>query len=82
MGPCVKKLIARRMARQMIPDSGGPLDGFNALTSGNLGGFAKEATTWVEEAIAVVKTSHDNPYGDDDEAIAQAILSNIPGVEI
>lgn len=38
-------------------------------------GFVK-ATEWVKQAIALVKTSPDNPYTDD-EAIAGAILLGI-----
>ena len=77
MGPNVKKLIVRRMSSQMIPRGGDVLDGFNALMSGDLPALARKAATWVEEAIAVVKTAPDNPYGDDDEAIALAILEKL-----
>lgn len=77
MGPYVKKLVARRMSTQMIPDGGDVLDCFNALTGGDLPALARKAHTWVKEAIAVVKTAPDNPYGDDDEAIAEVILEKL-----
>ncbi len=38
--------------------------------------MAREATVWVEAAIAVVKTAPDNPYRSDEE-IAGAILKGI-----
>jgi phosphosulfolactate phosphohydrolase-like enzyme len=38
---------------------------------------AQKATAWVQGAIAVIKTSPDNPFGDDDEAIAGEILKRL-----
>jgi hypothetical protein len=38
---------------------------------------AHEAAAWVQAAITTMKTAPDNPYGDDDEAIAGAILEGI-----
>jgi hypothetical protein len=80
-GPNVKRLIAHKMSLLLIP----PGSGKNALgvglaglaKPGNLVAVAREATAWVEEALAVVKTAPDNPYGEDDEAIAGAILEGI-----
>ena len=74
-GPNVKKLITTRMAQLAIPKGGDVLDGFNFLTSPNLiKDAARKATEWVDEAIAVVKTAPDNPFGSDEE-IAGAILA-------
>ena len=56
---------------------GGPLGGFNALTSGNLGEIAKEATEWVTVCLEAVRAAPDNPYGDDNEVIAAAILKEM-----
>jgi tRNA G18 (ribose-2'-O)-methylase SpoU len=78
-GPNVKKLIAHKMSLIMIsPGCGNGLaTAIEALTKpGNLGAVAREATTWVEAAIAAVKAAPDNPYGDD-EAIASEILHQI-----
>lgn len=77
-GPNVKKLICHKMALLMVPIGAGFLDGLKALTApGNVGKQAKVATAWVEEALAVMKTAHNNPYGNDDEAIAGEILRQI-----
>jgi hypothetical protein len=38
---------------------------------------AREAEAWVEQALAAVKAAPGNPYGNDDEAIAGEILSQI-----
>jgi hypothetical protein len=62
-GPNVRKLIVHKMSLLMIPPGSKEP--------------ARDATAWVEQAIAVVKTAPDNPYGDDDEAIAGAILEGI-----
>jgi hypothetical protein len=79
-GPNVRSLIVRKMSLLMIPvGSKEPLEtGIRALMEpGRIGAVAREATDWVMAAIAVVKTAPDNPYGDDDEAIAGRILADI-----
>ena len=77
IGPNVKRLIAHKMSVDAIPPGGGLSDGFSFLLSGKLGESAKNASEWVKDAIRIVKTAPDNPYGDDDEAIAGALLSKI-----
>lgn len=77
-GPNVKKLICRKMAHLMVPDGAGFADGIRELAEqGNVGRRAQQATAWAEEAIAAVKAAPDNPYGDDDEAIAGEIVRQI-----
>lgn len=77
-GPNVKKLIAHKMAVLMVPEGGGLRDALGSLASpGNIGKVAREATDWVKAAIAVVKTAPDNPYGNNDEAIAGEIVRQI-----
>lgn len=57
-----------------IPSGGGLADGMGFLSSPErVGDAARQATEWVNDAIAVVKTAPDNPYGSDEE-IAGAIL--------
>ncbi len=79
LGPHVKKLIAARMSILMIPPgSPNPLaTGLEALQSPQLKDYARNAKDWVLQAVDVVKTSPDNPFGDDDEAIAQHLLAMI-----
>lgn len=72
MGPNVKKLIITKMARDMVPDGGGLADGINALQDTTT--YARTATKWVHCVIQEVKDARNNPYGDDDEAIAAEIL--------
>lgn len=79
-GPNVKKLVCKKMSLILVPaGTGSPFaHALGALTDpARLKAAAKEATEFVEAAIAVVKTAPDNPYGDDDEAIAAAILKGI-----
>lgn len=81
IGPNVKRLIIRKMSLLAIPIGSGD-DGFSlgleALTNrGKFTSIAAEASDWVRKAVAVMKTAPDNPYGDDDEAIAGAILKGI-----
>lgn len=77
-GPNVKKLIARKMSVDAIPSGGGLADGIKFLMSpGRIVAAAREATAWVETAIAAVKAAPDNSFGDDDEAIAGEILRQL-----
>lgn len=77
-GPNIKKLIIEKMSASAIPAGGGLAAGIAFLSSvANIIAAAREATAWVEQAIAVFKTAPDNPFGDDDEAIAGEILAGI-----
>ncbi len=76
LGPNVKKLIIRKMSHDMVPDGGGFVDGLQAL-QGDLAERGRKASAWVEQAIDAVKLATDNPYGDDDERIAEKILREI-----
>lgn len=77
-GPNVKKLIAHKMSIDAIPNGGGLGDGLKFLMDKQrIIAGAKAATEWVNQAISVVKTAPDNPWGDDDEAIAGEILRQV-----
>lgn len=76
--PNVRKLICHRVAQLMIPAGGGLADGVSAiLQPGKLTRAAREATDFVNESIRAVKAAPDNPWGDDDEAIAGEILRRL-----
>jgi hypothetical protein len=76
-GPNVRHLIARRLlAVQAIH----VLDGL----VGMLAATATDAFNWVAERIATVRAARavvGMPYGDDDEAVAAAILAGTQGWE-
>jgi hypothetical protein len=80
-GPNVRKLIVTRMSVLIVPAGSGKKSFSVAVEAlrkeGNLLRICREATAWVEEALAVVKSAPDNPHGNDDEAIAAAILQKI-----
>lgn len=74
----VKRLIAYRLATIAVPPNGNVFDGLSFLTSKDkIVAGTKEATKWVEQAIATVKAAPNNPYGDNDEAIAGEILRQV-----
>jgi len=74
----VKKLIIWKISHDAIKPGGDPLVDVVSLFSGdNLKKCATNATEWVNLAISAVKTAPDNPFGDDDEAIAGEILRRI-----
>jgi hypothetical protein len=77
IGPNVRRLIAHKMSLDAIPPGGGFADAVDFLLLGRLSQSGKTATEWVNQAIRAVKSAPDNPYGDDDETIAGAILARI-----
>jgi aspartate oxidase len=79
MGPNVKRLIATKMAQLAVPPGGGLAAAIDSIvTPGKLSKIAKEATQWVEEAIAAVKAAPDAAgKWTEDEAIAGEILNGI-----
>lgn len=81
IGPNVRRLIARKMAILAIPVGSGKESfsrGLDVIANrGKFSSLAAQASDWVQRAIETMKTAPDNPYGDDDEAIAGAILEGI-----
>jgi hypothetical protein len=77
-GEFVTKLIIRFIAREAIPPGGGIADGIEFFKD-------KEHRTRVIEkaeanamlAIQLIRRAPDNPFGNDDEQIAQEILKGI-----
>ena len=76
--PAKQRLVAHKMAIMAVPPNGGIGDGIEFLMDRDrISKTAKEAMDWVDEAIRVVKSAPDNPYGDDDNAICEAILLRV-----
>ena len=77
-GPNVQKLIAKRAAQIIIPDGGGFFDGLAVFSEPvRLQVSLIQATRWVEEVLRGVKAARENPWGEDDEKIAGAVLERI-----
>lgn len=82
MGPNVRRLWASFIAVAAIPPSTkegqGLQTGVNFIMGLQKGGpsqaVVRDATDKTKAALAAVKAAPGNPYGDDDEAIAGAIL--------
>jgi hypothetical protein len=78
LGPNVKKLIAQLMASLAIPPGGDFYDGVQAImTPGKLGEHFKIAMAQAFSYIDAMKAAHDNPYGNDDETIAEAMVKAV-----
>lgn len=78
IGPNAKKLLAHFIAHEAIPSGGGIGDGINFLVDPERRHSGLErATANLKAALNAVKSAPDNPYGEDDEAIAAAILDRI-----
>ena len=74
----ISKLIVTKMAHDAIPNNGGLKDAVKFLSNRDIMlATAKNAKAFVQNAIAAIKAAPDNPYGNDDEAIAGAILAEI-----
>lgn len=78
LGPNMKKLIAMYMANLAIPPGGGFADGVKAImTPGRLGEHFKLAMAQAFTSVDAVKAAHDNPYGNDDETIAEVLVKMV-----
>lgn len=80
MGPSQKKLICERIAQLAIPDGGGFQAGIDFLLDpAKVKTTAQAATTWVAQAITLVRTAAEpNPWKTaTDEEIAGEILSKL-----
>jgi hypothetical protein len=85
MGPNVRKLWASFVAVTAIPpsvkDGHGLQAGVDFINGLRKGGpshaLVQKATEQTEAALAAVKAAPGNPYGNDDEAIAGAILEAV-----
>ena len=79
--PNVKKLIIRYMSVLAIPEGSGQqaiVHGARVFFDpGKLAQLWRESEQWVEKALAAVKAAPDNPYGDDDEAIATELFKRL-----
>jgi len=79
MGPNIHKLIAHKVSLLLIPpgsQSGIAQIADALLTPGGLLTVTREATVWVEAALAAVRAAPDNTYADA-EAIAGEILRRV-----
>lgn len=78
MGENARKLLSHFIATEAIPSGGNFLDGMRFLMDEDTRTQGVErAMENTLKAIDLVKSAHDNPYGDDDEAISAAILERI-----
>ena len=74
-GPYVKKLAIRFMSVDAVPKDGGFGDAIAFLANpGRVIESARESVANAFAAIDAVKSASDNPYGNDDETIAKAIV--------
>ena len=67
-----------KVARDAIPDGGGVAAGIDFLLNPErIRETTRAAFEFVQEAIDAVRAAPDNPYGDDEEAIAKHIVEEI-----
>ena len=76
-GRNMTRLIATLFANNAIPAGGGFEDCIAALMPGKIQEGMKRAETEALKIMRVVKSAPDNPFGDDNEAIAGHILLEI-----
>lgn len=77
-GPNVTKLITKFITREAIPPGGGLADGVEFLRNPERRKQVLEsAEAKAIQAIQLIKSAPDNPFGDDDERIASELLSQI-----
>lgn len=77
-GPKVTMLITKFIPRVAVPDGGGITDGMRFfLDEGYRKQVLVEAEKMALAAIELIKIAPDNPFGLDDEAIADFLLGKI-----
>lgn len=77
-GPNVTKLMAKFIAREAIPPDGGIADGIEFIRNPERRKQVLEsAEAKALQAIQLIKSTPDNPFGDDDEQIATDLLQKI-----
>lgn len=79
--PYVARLIMRCIAREAVPHGGGMNDAIQFFTDeAHRKEVMQRAETAALNMLVAVKQSRDNPYGEDNEAIAKAILDKLPRI--
>lgn len=77
-GPNMARLWIRFISRQAIPKGGGFANGMEFLGDPDLRhSIIEKAEASMKAAILLIKSAPNNPWGDDDEAIAGALLKEI-----
>ena len=76
-GPNMQRIIATLFANNAIPAGGGLEDGIAALMPGKIQEGMKRAEAEALKMMRVVKSAPDNPFGNDNEAIAGYVLRHI-----
>lgn len=78
LGPNMKRLLAAFAARISVPPGGGMADAIAVLTTpGRLQEVTREALKQADIAVAAMRAAPDNPYGDDEETIAGALMEAV-----
>lgn len=78
IGPNMRKLIAQCMALLAIPPGGGFAAGIAAITvPGRHAELLKQAMAQAFAYVDTVKAASDNPYGNDDETIADVLVKMV-----
>ena len=81
LGPNMKTLLTRVVARNAIPPGGGMADAIDSIiTPGKLSKISKKSLDWIDQAIQAIRSAPDNTYGDDEETVAGAILAQLEEV--
>ena len=77
MASNITRLISHIASLDAIPAGGGIQDGINFLADPNLANRLNAAKVKANGYIDAILSTHDNPYGDDREKVAEAILERI-----
>ena len=75
------RLTLEKVSRDAIPPGGGMAAGIEFFSDPNrIRETTAAAFEWAEQAINVMRAATDNPYGDDEEILAQVILDELERV--
>lgn len=82
LGPNMLRLMSYKVARDLHPPGSGGIGAAmnnlrDALVSDRMADINRQALEWCDQAIEVMRSAPDNPYGDDEETIAGAIVAEL-----
>ena len=78
LGPNMQRLLALFTSRVAVPNGGGFADAIAVLTNPErFREVNRKGLELADQAVAAMRAAPDNPYGNDEEAIAAGILAEV-----
>lgn len=78
LGPNMKRLLSFWVSRLAVPPGAGMSAAISTFTTpGKLADLTRQALSEIDVALTAMRAAPDNPYGNDEEVIAGAIVDEL-----